>query len=59
MVLPSNPQEAYSLLRSAIREDNPVIFYEHRWLYDVKGEVDDELEVPLGKRDGDRIRGAI
>jgi pyruvate/2-oxoglutarate/acetoin dehydrogenase E1 component len=49
VVLPSNPQDGYSLLRSAIREDNPVIFFEHRWLYDVSGEVDDEKVVPLGK----------
>lgn len=47
--LPSNPQDGYSLLRSAIRDDNPVIFLEHRWLYDVSGEVDDETIVPLGQ----------
>lgn len=48
VVMPTTPQDAYSLLRASIREDNPVIFMEHRWLYDIHGEVDDELTVPLG-----------
>lgn len=48
VVLPTTPQDAYSLLRAAIRDDNPVIFMEHRWLYDVEGEVDDEEVVSLG-----------
>jgi pyruvate dehydrogenase E1 component beta subunit len=44
-------------LWSAIYDDNPVIFFEHRTLYPIKGEVPDELEpIPLGKarvhRDG-------
>ena len=49
VVLPTTPQDAYSLMRSSIRDSNPVIFLEHRWLYDVKGEVDDQQVIPLGR----------
>ena len=48
VVLPTTPQDGYSLLRASIRDDNPVVFLEHRWLYDVKGDVDDEVKVPIG-----------
>ncbi|MDT7041673.1 alpha-ketoacid dehydrogenase subunit beta [Candidatus Nitronereus thalassa] len=48
VVLPTTPQDAYSLLRAAIRDENPVIFMEHRWLYDVEGEVKDEEIISLG-----------
>jgi pyruvate dehydrogenase E1 component beta subunit len=40
VVMPASPQDAYSLLRSSVRDDGPVIFLEHRWLYDAVGDVD-------------------
>src|SRR3954454_6301057 len=47
---PSTPEDVRGLLWSSIYEDNPVIFFEHRTLYPVKGPVPDELEpIPLGK----------
>ena len=47
---PSTPEDVRGLLWSSIYDDNPVIFFEHRLLYPVKGNVPDELEpIPLGK----------
>ena len=37
LVVPGNPADAYSLLRGAIRDDNPVIVLEHKGLYTMKG----------------------
>jgi len=52
VVLPATPYDAKGLLKAAIRDDNPVIFFEHKQLYKVKGPVPEEdYIVPLGKAD--------
>ncbi len=50
VVLPATPYDAKGLLKSALREENPVIFIEHKLLYATKGPVpEDEYLIPLGK----------
>jgi pyruvate dehydrogenase E1 component beta subunit len=52
VVSPGTPYDAKGLLKSAIRDDNPVVFLEGEMLYNTKGEVpEDEYLVPLGKAD--------
>ena len=52
VVMPSTPYDVKGLLKSAIRDNNPVIFIEHKGLYQTKGEVpEDEYLIPLGKAD--------
>lgn len=48
---PSCPSDAAGLLRTAIRDDNPVLFFEHKALYSAKGEVPDDPEyaIPFGQ----------
>ncbi|MBI2872049.1 MAG: alpha-ketoacid dehydrogenase subunit beta [Chloroflexi bacterium] len=50
LVMPCTPYDAKGLLKSAIRENNPVVFFEHAMLSSLKGPVpDDEYVVPLGQ----------
>ena len=49
IVAPSSPADAKGLLKSAIRDDNPVIFLEHKRLYSVKGPPPTEETVPIGR----------
>jgi len=52
VVMPSTPYDAKGLLKTAIRDNNPVIFFEHKVLYNTKGEVpDEEYTIPFGKAD--------
>src|SRR5919202_884252 len=44
VVFPSTPADVRRLLWSSIYDDNPVLFFEHRMLYGIKGEVPDEIE---------------
>src|SRR5215469_8633939 len=59
-VVPSTPADAKGLLAASIRDDDPVLFFEHKMLYDLAGEVPEgELVIPLGqadvKRSGDTV----
>jgi pyruvate/2-oxoglutarate/acetoin dehydrogenase E1 component len=50
VVVPSNPTDAKGLLKAAIRDQNPVIYFEHKDLYKMKGPVPDgEVLTPIGK----------
>lgn len=52
VIMPSTPYDAKGLLKSAIRDDNPVLFFEHKVGYSVKGEVpEEEYLLPIGKAD--------
>lgn len=60
IVAPATPYDAKGLLIAAIRDDNPVIYLEHKLLYDLKGEVPEEsYEIPIGsaevKRKGNHV----
>jgi acetoin:2,6-dichlorophenolindophenol oxidoreductase subunit beta len=60
VVFPSTPEDVRGLLWSSIYEDNPIIVFEHRTLYGIKGEVPEEIEpIEIGKarihREGDDV----
>ena len=50
VVVPSGPRQAKGLLKSAIRSDNPTLYFEHKALFSQKGEVPDDADylIPLG-----------
>ena len=60
VVMPSTPYDAKGLLKTCIRDDNPILFIEHKMLYNTKGEVPaEEYLIPLGeaavRRSGDDV----
>lgn len=56
VVMPSTPYDAKGLLKSAIRDNNPVLFIEHKGLYQTRGEVpEEEYLVPLGRAEVKRF----
>src|SRR6516165_4182528 len=60
VVLPSTPHDAKGLLKTAIRDENPVVFFEDKMMYKLKGPVPaEEYTIPLGvadiKREGEDI----
>ncbi|MGZ4538549.1 MAG: alpha-ketoacid dehydrogenase subunit beta [Blastococcus sp.] len=60
IVIPSTPYDAKGLMKSAIRDDNPVAFFEHKGMYSLKGEVpEEEYTIPLGQADIKRSGGDV
>jgi pyruvate/2-oxoglutarate/acetoin dehydrogenase E1 component len=60
VAMPSTPYDAKGLIKSSIRSDNPVIFIEHKLLYNEKGPVpEEEYLVPIGKADIKREGGDV
>ncbi|MDH6591798.1 pyruvate/2-oxoglutarate/acetoin dehydrogenase E1 component [Variovorax sp. TBS-050B] len=59
VVCPATPQDNHGLLRAALQCGDPVVYIEHKTLWGLRGEVDDSLEVPLGRarrvREGDAL----
>ena len=52
VVIPSSPYKAKGLLKTAIRDDNPVMYFEHQQLMRIKGPVpEEEYTIPLGQAD--------
>ena len=49
IVTPSTPADAKGLLKASIRDDNPVVFFEHKRLYSIKGHVDGDEPLELGR----------
>jgi pyruvate dehydrogenase E1 component beta subunit len=60
VALPATPYDAKGLLKSAIRDDNPVVFFEDKMMYQLKGPVPaEEYAIPLGLADVKRVGNDI
>jgi acetoin:2,6-dichlorophenolindophenol oxidoreductase subunit beta len=60
VVLPSTPYDAKGLLKTAIRDDNPVVFFEDKMMYKLKGPVPEgEYTIPFGVADIKRVGADI
>src|SRR6266536_172035 len=60
VVVPSTPYDAKGLMKSAIRDDNPVVFFEDKMMYQLKGQVPvEEYTIPLGVADVKRVGSDI
>ena len=60
VVVPATPYDAKGLLKSAIRDDNPVVFFEDKMMYQIKGPVPEaEYTIPLGVADVKRAGSDI
>jgi pyruvate dehydrogenase E1 component beta subunit len=60
VVMPGTPADAKGLLKSAIRDDDPIVFIEGEMLYNTKGDVpEDEYVIPIGKADLKRAGGDV
>jgi len=59
IVAPATPADAKGLLKASIRDDNPVVFFEHKRLYSIRGDVDSDEPLELGRahvvRGGDDV----
>lgn len=56
IVAPATPKDAKGLLKSSIRDGNPVVFLEHKLLYNTKGEVPEgEYTIPIGEAEVKRV----
>ena len=58
LVAPSTPADAKGLLKAAIRDENPVLFFEHKRLYGLKGEVNGDV-IELGRANVVREGGDV
>jgi pyruvate dehydrogenase E1 component beta subunit len=60
VVMPGTPADAKGLLKSAIRDDDPIVFIEGEMLYNTKGEVpEEEYVIPIGKAEVKRAGGDV